>query len=221
LSGEFLYPISKFNILTRFYILHYADSSWGFLIFVNMEDFMKPDINVVIKVTQYSLLIRDLRLTLLQVRRAILMLNNLRIPIHNKEEMRNLESELLYKLEEVERSCKLLLQPVFGGIDFGNDKMNHWHFSSEDIRNGYCRLEEVLHYKNDRPVSFGRRYILLLEDYTDNVLGKFYGGELVPLETAVDFLDNIPVRTEKVKGVFDAYINNLSLAMSYRTKRLL
>ena len=124
-------------------------------------------------------------------------------------------------MEEVMQSCRLLLFPLLEGIDFGHNYLNHWALSMFDIKQGYCELEEILQYSNNKPKMFGRKYILLLEEYNDLTLGKFYGGELIPLERAIHFINDIPKKKDKSKGLYEAMVDNITLAMRYRTSKII
>ena len=110
-----------------------------------------------------------------------------------------------------------ILLPLLEGKDFGHRSFNHWAVSMNEIRDGYCEFEEILGYSETKPM-FGRRYILLLRDYEDSTLGKFYGGELIPYSVATHFLSNIPKKEDKIKGLFDAVIYDIEMAMRYRNK---
>jgi len=186
-----------------------------------MIDFVKPDKSVINRVIYYSILIRDIRVTLLQLRKAMIMIRGLRITVPSFSDLREVETELIRRQNEVMQSCMLLLSPLLEGIDFGHKYLNHWVVSMHDIKQGYCELEEIIAYKNDRPNIFGRKYILLFDDYEDSTLGKFYSGELVPLEKAIHFIDNILPKKDKSKGLYEAVAESINLASRFRTSKLL
>jgi hypothetical protein len=181
-----------------------------------MIDFVKPDPTVIRKVVHYSVLLRNIRLTLLQLRRTMLMIRGLNTTIPNFEDLREVEAQLMRRADEIQSACKLMLQPLLDGKDFGHTRLNHWSLSMGDIKCGFCELEEILAYNDDRPIQFGRKYILLLNDYTDSTLGKFYAGELIPLEKAIHFIDSIPIKENRITGLYDAVIRSLEMAMRYR-----
>lgn len=187
-----------------------------------MRYFVKPNQNVIDRVIYYSILRRDIRVSLFQLRKAIIMIRGLRITIVSSPEMRDTEMELIRAVDSLENSCRLLLEPLFEGINFGHKYFNHWSIPMHDIHKGYCELEEIIQYKEDKPVIFGRKYILLLYDYTDSTLGKFYGGELIELSKAIHFIDNIPEKKDKLKGLYDAITSSIELSMRYhRTSNIL
>jgi hypothetical protein len=186
-----------------------------------MTCFVKPNQTAINRIVYYSILQRDLRVTLLQLRKAMIMLRGLAFTIPSFNDLRAVELELISRSEEVQNNCKLLLLPILGNIDFGHKYLNHWAISMNDIKNGYCELEEIIQYKHGRPLIFGRKYILLLYDYQDSTLGKFYGGEIIELAKAIHFIDNIPPQKDKVKGLYDAILNSIELAMRYRTSNTL
>ena len=182
---------------------------------------MKPNQTVIERVIYYSILIRNIRITLLQIRKTMLMIRGLNIQNLTINDLKENESVLLHSIEEIQTACKQMLVPIFEGIDFGHTYLNHWAIPMSNIKNGYCELEEILQYKEDKPLIFGRRYILLLYDYIDPSLGKFYGGELIELSKAIHFIDNIPQQPDRVKGLYDAIINSLMLATRTRTSNQL
>ena len=149
------------------------------------------------------------------------MIRGLGLTVPNFEDLRKVEEQLISRASEIQQACKLLLQPLFMGIDFGHDRLNYWTLSMNDIKFGYCELEEVVRYNSeDVPKIFGRKFILLIEDYDDSTLGKFYGGELIAYEKAVHFLPNIPKKEDKIKGLYDAMRHTLQIAMTYRQSKL-
>lgn len=181
-----------------------------------MRDFMKPDPTVISRVIYYSILIRDIKITLLKLRETKILMRGLRIQNLNFSDLNDNELKLIHNMEEVEHSCKLLLEPLFEGIDFGHKYLNHWSLAMSDIKKAYAELEEIKQFKDNRPLIFGRKYILLLFDYTDSTLGKFYAGEIIELSKAIHFVDDIPERLDKVKGLYDAMLNSTQLALRYR-----
>jgi hypothetical protein len=181
-----------------------------------MRPFMKPDATVINRVIYYSILIRDIKLTLLELRKTKLLMRGLAIQNLNFNDLTENELKLINNMWEVEKSCRLLLEPLFEGINFGHKYLNHWSLSMSDIRKGFAELEEIKQFKDSRPLIFGRKYILLLYDYTDKSLGKFYAGEVIELEKAIHFIDDIPERKDKVKGLYDAILNSIQLASRYR-----
>ena len=183
-----------------------------------MRYFVKSDASAINRVIYYSVLLRDIKLTLLQLRFTKVAIRNLSLTVPSFNDLNNVESELRRREIEVQQSCKLLLQPILEGIDFGHDYLNHWAVSMIDIRRGYCELEEILRYSNSKPAHFGRRYILLLQDFKDPILGNFVSGNLIDITTAIHFIDRIPENKSRPRGLYDAIINNLNLAIRYRTK---
>jgi hypothetical protein len=179
--------------------------------------FVKPDASAIKRIVYYSTLLRDIRLTLLQLRRTKLLIRNLGVTVPSFEDLNDVEVNLLRRAEEVKQASRLLLEPILEGIDFGHKRLDFWCFSVEDIKNGHCKLEEILNYDaSGKPLMFGRRFILLLEDYSDETLGKFYAGELVPLEKAIHFIDKMPVKETKVHGLREAMLQNIEEAMKYK-----
>jgi hypothetical protein len=55
-----------------------------------------------------------------------------------------------------------------------------------------------------------------LYDYIDIDLGTFYAGEIIALEKAIHFVDNIPEQKDKAKGLYDAIVNSIDIASKYR-----
>ena len=179
---------------------------------------MKTDQSVINRIEYYSILLRDIRITLLQLRITKLMIRGLSMTVPSYSDLNNIESELMRRGEEVQNSCRLLLQPILEGIDFGHAYLNHWAISMIDIRRRYCELEEILQYNgNHIPKRFGRRFILLLDDYEDPDLGIFRSGELIAIATAVHFIDNIPPKKGKLKGLYEAIVYKTNIATRYRT----
>lgn len=186
-----------------------------------MRYFVKPNQTVIERVIYYSILIRNIRITLLQIRKTMLMVRGLDIQNLTINDLKENELVLLHAIDEIQAACKQMLSPIFENIDFGHDYTNHWAIPMNDIKNGYCELEEIIQFKEGKPIVFGRKYILLLYDYIDPTLGKFYGGELIPLHKAIHFIDNIPKQQDKVKGLYDAIINSLVLATRTRNSNQL
>lgn len=180
---------------------------------------MIPDKTVINRVIYYSIISRDIKITLLQLRKTMIMIRGLGLTVPSYKDLKDVELELMYRANEIENSCRILLSPLFENIDFGHKYLNHWSFSMNDIKEGFCRLEEIVQYKNGKPHIFGRKYILLLHDYIDESLGKFYAGELVSYEKAVHFIDNIPPQKDKVKGLYDAIRTSIDIAVRYRTSK--
>jgi hypothetical protein len=182
-----------------------------------MIPFVRTDASIMRRIVYYSILLRNIKIALLQLRFTKLMISDLGMPIPSHNDLNNVESQLMSRERQLQQSCKLLLSPLFEGIDFGNDYLNHWAVSMIDIKRGYCELEEILQYDiKHRPKMFGRRFVMLLEDYKDPTLGIYRSGELIKISTAIHFIDNIPESNDKVKGIFDAMINNINMAMTIR-----
>jgi len=182
-----------------------------------MRYFVKSDATIINRVIYYSILGRNIKLALLQLRFTKLAIRNLSLTVPSFNDLNDIESELIRREMEIQQSCKLLLQPLLSGIDFGHEYLNHWAVSMIDIKRGYCELEEILHYSNNRPKIFGKRYILLLVDFIDDALGNFRSGDLIDIAVAIHFIDKISGKDNKVKGIYDAIINNFNLAMRYRS----
>lgn len=186
-----------------------------------MLDFVKPNATVIGRIVYYSILLKNIKITLLQLRRAMLMLRGLSITIPNYKDLKEVETQLMYRANEIQFACMILLKPIFKGIDFGHNTLNHWAISMSDIKRGYCQLEEILQYDGDKPKRFGRKFIVLLEDFNDGTLGKWYAGELIEWEKAQHFIDLIPEKVTTLKGLYEAVINHTLTAMNYRlSKRL-
>jgi len=185
-----------------------------------MIDFVKPDASVVKRLEFYSILMRDIKITLLQLRKTKLMIRGLRISSLTYSDLDEVEMKLIHNLEEVNNSCKRLLHPLLGGFDFGHERLNHWGFSIADIKLGYCKLEEILEYNKNKPVRFGKRFILLLDDYKDPTFGSYAAGDLINIATASHFIDDIPPRKNVNKGLYQAIIQSMVMAMNYRNKLL-
>lgn len=181
--------------------------------------FMRPDAKAIDRVIYYSYLNRDLNLTILQLRRTKLMLDNLRIFNINPRDLNDIELSLLSRRDELQNSARLIMEPLFEGIDFGHSELNFWTFSTKDIERNYCRFEEVLRRKGVTNTQiYGRSFIMLLEDYTDPTLGKFYCGELINLSTAAHFLNNIPKRKHRPKNLYDSMTDLLISAMNKKRR---
>lgn len=181
-----------------------------------MRDFVKPNATVMNRVIHYSILQRDIKVALLELRKTKLIIRGLGLLTPNFNDLNEIEMQLIRRSEEIQNACKILLLPLFDGIDFGHKYLNHWALSMPDIRKGFTELEEIIQYKDDKPIIFGRRYIILLYDYTDPTLGIFYSGELIGLEKAIHFVDNIPEQKDKVKGMYDAVLDSIHIASRYR-----
>jgi hypothetical protein len=182
-----------------------------------MIPFVRTDASVMRRIVYYSILLRNIKITLLQLRFTKLMISDLGMPIPSYNDLNNVESQLMSREQQMQHSCKLMLLPLFEGINFGHEHLNHWAISMIDIKRGYCELEEILQYDiKHKPKIFGRRFVMLLEDYKDPILGVFRSGELIKISTAIHFIDNIPESKDKVKGIFDAMINNMNMAITVR-----
>lgn len=181
---------------------------------------MEPDPTVINRVIHYSILLRNIRLTLLELRKTMILIRGLSFTVPSYKDLKQVEEQLQNRAEEVQRACKSLLLPLFEGIDFGHDYLNHWAFSMNDIKYGYCELEEILNYGSDnKPKMFGRKYILLLRDYKDQNLGIFKAGTLINWVTASHFLNDIPEQPSKVKGLYDAIVSSMLMATNYRISK--
>lgn len=180
---------------------------------------MRPDSKAIERVIYYSYLHRDLNLTILQLRRTKLMLDNLRIFNINPNDLDEIETNLLSRRDELQNAARIIMQPLFENIDFGHSNLNHWVFSTKDIERNYCRLEEILRHKGvvSDPI-YGRSFVMLLEDYTDPSLGKFYCGELINLSVAIHFLDSIPKRKQRPKNLYDSMTELLMTAMNSKRR---
>lgn len=186
-----------------------------------MIPFVKPDSTVIDRVIYYSILQRDIKVSLFQLRQAILMIRGLRISsISSKtNELSTLEVELLRTKDELETVTRRLLEPLFEGINFGHAYFNHWTIPMRDLKRGYCELEEIVRYiqHTDKPdeLVYGKKYIMLLHEYNNPTLGKFYAGELIELSKAIHFIDLIPEQKDKQKGLYDAITSSIELSMRY------
>ena len=195
------------------------DSFQGFY-YHQMRDFVKPDATVAERIKTLSILIVRFRITLLQLRKTMLLIRELSLTIPSYKDLQDVETELMSRCTEIEHSLRILMEPILQNIDFGHNRLNHWGVSTEDIRLGYCKLEEVIAYDiYDKPIRFGRKFIVLLNDFTDPTLGKFYSGELIPWSVASNFIDDIPESKGKMKGLYDAVIGSIELASRYRAKK--
>lgn len=186
-----------------------------------MREFVKPNATAINRIVYYSVLLRDIKITLLQLRRTILMVRGLGVTVPSYTDLKDVEVELIRRAGEVQLACRLLFMPLLEGIDFGHEHLNHWAVSMQDIKRGYCELEEILKYKDDRPELFGRKFIMLLRDFSDPTLGTWYAGELIPFEKAVHFIDSIPENKEKLKGLYDAMVQGIGIAIKYRLSKVL
>jgi hypothetical protein len=185
-----------------------------------MRDFVKPEATAISRIEYYSILLRNIKVTLLQLRTTKLLIRGLGFNNPNFSDLDDVEMRLMCRHDEVQNACRLLLEPRFEGINFGHNRLNHWSLSMEDIKCGYCKLEEVIQYdKYGKPTKFGKKFILLLNEYVDPTLGKFYSGELIPIEKAIHFIDDIPEKKDKVKGLYDAVINSATIAARYRATK--
>ena len=183
---------------------------------------MKPSPTVMHRLEYYSILSRNIKITLLQLRKTKLLIRGLSLTIPSFNDLNDIELELIRRHEEIENASKLLIKPLLEGIDFGNERLDFWTLSMNDIKCGYCELEEILQYdERGRPTKFGKRFIMLISDYNDPILGKFYSGELIPFQTAIHFIDNIPKKKDKLKGLHDAVIRTIELAARHRAKRVM
>jgi len=178
--------------------------------------FVKPDITVINRVIYYSNLTRKARLSLLQLRKAMIMIRGLNFTIPSYNDLQSVEIELMRRLLEIQNASRLLLEPLLEGKDFGHKYFNQWTFSIPEIEQGFCALEEIKGYKDAKPYMYGYKYILLLRDYEDQTLGKFYGGSLIPLTIANNFIDNIPQKKLASKGLYNALINSFEMALRAR-----
>ncbi len=174
---------------------------------------MKPDKTVINRVIYYSNLTRESKLALFQLRKTMLAIRGLKFTIPSFNDLKDVEIELMRRIEEINMSSKLLLEPLFEGIDFGHKLLNNWTLATTEIEQGYCELEEILQYNMGRPYMYGRRFILLLRDYVDPTLGKFYAGELIELVKASHFILNIPVIKDTKRGLYNAIIGSIELAL--------
>lgn len=174
------------------------------------------------RVEYYSILSRNIKITLLQLRKTKLLIRGLSLTVPSFNDLNDIELELMRRHEEIENASKLLIKPLLEGIDFGNEHLDFWTLSMYAIKCGYCELEEILQYdERSRPTKFGRKFIMLISDYNDSILGKFYSGELIPLQTAIHFIDKIPKKEDKIKGLHDAVIQTIDLAARHRAKRVI
>lgn len=180
---------------------------------------MKPNPSVMNRIEYYSILSRNIKITLLQLRKTKLLIRGLNITIPSFNDLNDVESELMKRYQEIENATRLLIEPLLEGIDFGHRYLDHWSLSMYDIKCGYCELEEILQYNKNAPIRFGRKFIMLVSDYDDSTLGKFYSGELIPFQTAIHFIDKIPKREDKIKGLHDAVIKTIELAARHRAKK--
>ncbi len=178
-----------------------------------MISFMKPDKTVINRVIYYSNLIRESRLALFQLRKTMLAIRGLKFTIPSFNDLKDVEIELIRRIEEINNSSRLLLEPLFEGIDFGHKFLNNWTLSTTEIEQGYCELEEIKQYNNGRPYIYGRKYILLLRDYTDATFGTFYAGELIEFVKADHFISNIPIIKDTKRGLYNAIIGSIKLAL--------
>lgn len=185
-----------------------------------MLDFVKTDKTVVSRLIYLSTLLWKIKLTLLQLRRTMLMIRDLNLMVPNYKDLIEVEMQLIRRQDEIQNSCRLLLSPILMNIDFGHQKLNHWALSTNDIKRGYCELEEILTYNTKgNPVIFGRKYILLLVDHKDPILGEFVAGELLPLVNALAILDNIPEKKSVATGLYNAVLGSMQIALNYRTSK--
>jgi hypothetical protein len=146
----------------------------------------------------------------------MILIRGLGLTVPSYKDLIEVETELINRANEIQHSCMLLLTPLLEGIDFGHKYLDHWAIPMSDIKNGYCELEEIVQYKEGKPLLFGRKFILLLYDYEDESLGRFYGGELIELSKAIHFIDNIPQKKDKIRGLYDAIISSIQLASRYK-----
>ena len=183
---------------------------------------MKPNETAIDRVIRYSLFLRDVRLTLLQLRKTAFMIRRLDLPTIPFNNLLDVEASLKRTEIEINTKCKLLLEPILRGIDFGHNRLNQWWLSTPEIEKGYCELEQILKYDtNNKPIMFGKQYILLLYDYTDSTLGLFYRGELIPYTTAIHFINNIPKKKVKIDSLYKVLMQTIETAIKHRSIKYL
>lgn len=175
--------------------------------------FVKPDISVIERIIYYSTLTREARLTLFQLRKTIVAIRGLKFTVPNYTDLNDVEIQLIRRIAEIQNSSRLLLEPLLEGKDFGHKYLNNWIISISEIEQGFCAFEEIKGYKDAKPYLYGNKYILLLRDYVDKSIGKFYGGSLISLTTAEHFINDIPKLEVPTKGLYNAVIKSIELAL--------
>jgi len=187
-----------------------------------MINFVKPSKTAMNRIIYYSILIRNIRLTLLQLRKTMLMIRGLSVSAPHFTDLRDVELNLIHNQLQIQQACKLLIEPLLNGIDFGHKHVDNWSVNMRDIKQGYTELEEIVRYGSKKQSQiYGRKFILLHENFTDSTLGIFYSGELIELQKAIHFIDKIIPKSDKQKGLYDAMVNTTAMAMRYRTSKLL
>ena len=180
---------------------------------------MKPNQTAVDRIIHYSILLWDIKLTLFQLRKTMLLMRNLNFTSPTFKDLTEVEMALKRRETEIQYSCNILLDPLLEHKDFGHKKLGHWSVSVGEIAQGYCEYREILAYDNDKAIEFGKEYILLLTDYEDNVLGKFYKGELIPFTIAQHFIDKIPPRKIRPKGLYEVLVQTIERAILTRSSK--
>lgn len=202
-------------VMIKIFLLysHFEIGIRAFSLLINM-DFVKPDINAINRIIYYSELVRKTKLSLFKLRHTSNCMAGLRFALPSFHHLKYLELELIHAIQETQKASKRLLLPFLEGKDFGHEYLNHWVFSVDEIKNGYCEYTEIISYEKKRPKVFGHRYILLLRDYDDLTLGKFLGGSLLPYSTAVHFIDDIPKNNVIIHDIYNAITNSIKTALS-------
>jgi len=173
------------------------------------------------RVIRYSTLIWEIGLTLMQLRRAKLMINTIGI-ISNPQS--GYIDEIMTSLErrklELNNACKLLLLPLLQGKDFGHIKLDRFFFGQTEIKDGYAVYELVVGYDSlGLPIRNGQRYVLFLCPYYHPILGKFEEGGLYNFEIVKGFLNEVTPASKKyrrrIRSIFDSMHDTIANALIY------
>jgi hypothetical protein len=180
----------------------------------------QKELTVIQKIIYYSKCILQLRIAILLEIRKIETLAKIPIPFYSntKNQKENIE-EMEDRIKQYEAKIKLLLYPLFQGINFGyeeNDK--YWHLTVNDLQRGYLLLERVEPDLNKSP----DKYIIPLSTYKDNRV-EIKEGSLTPFVKVATVLNNfkdMQGNTPKIKSYLDNQIEGVELIPRIRRLRI-
>jgi len=183
---------------------------------------MKQEIQLTViqRIIYYSKCILILRIVLNLGDRIKELLALIPTPFYDFDNyQKSTKEQLTDRIKQYETKIRLLLYPLFQGIDFGYiDSDPHWHLTAEDLQRGYLLLEKV----EDNPEKNPDKYIIPLSNYKDN-RNDIREGTLIhftKVATVLGNFKNMQGNTPKINSYLDNQLSGVELIPKVRRLRI-
>jgi hypothetical protein len=145
---------------------------------------------VIQRIIRYSKIVLTLKLNKTQLERAFEVSNKIKIRIFSKIYYNIMIQELDSRQFEINNQIRILLEPLFQGVNYGYSNLAHWALSQIEMQNGYILLEHDCIYNEKCKLISGYQCILFLSDYKDTT-HDISEGSIYPIGEVFQILGNL------------------------------